>query len=630
MFTNASVDRPALSQSVGVSFPWPTVSALKVIQTGVRMKTSTNSLSADVVILGGGLGGVAAALRLCAQSYTVVIVEPTRWLGGQATSQGVSALDEHRYIETFGGSPDYLNWRRMIRQRMATLYGITPPELATFNPGNAWVSNLCFFPHVANQCITEMLLPYIDSGMCRVLTNAQLISVQREKSSINEVTIRQYGSTCTVCGAFYIDATELGDVLYHANLTYSIGFESSDATGEELAPQTARPNEVQGFTYCFAVSFNPGESHRIAKPEGYDQLRDQQPFTLTLTSDAGDARPFSVFIDGPTGLPPFWTYRRLWDGNQTNPPTRDIAMINWNSNDYHHGSIIDVSDDVVSSRLDEAKRLSLAFLFWMQTEMPRDDGGFGYPELKLECDIMGSDDGLSMFPYIRESRRTIGMKRIVAHDLLVTHQPYARAKRYDDSVGIGWYFMDLHPAPGNPKSMFAPTRPFQIPLGALLPPDCSNLVMGNKNIATTHLSNGSYRLHPVEWNIGAVAGELCAYAMANTLNLHHIWHQDAKLRVFQKHLLRHNHPIAWCVDVPFGHPCSAVTQYLITRGILQGSPWRAYQLEVCCDQPLADAEWYQLQRILLEEEVELRDMVRESSWNDVCCQLHASLFGLDM
>ena len=77
----------------------------------------------DVLILGAGLGGVAAALTLCTAGYTCILTEPTAWLGGQASSQGVSALDEHRFIETFGGSPGYLKMRHTIRERMARLQG---------------------------------------------------------------------------------------------------------------------------------------------------------------------------------------------------------------------------------------------------------------------------------------------------------------------------------------------------------------------------------------------------------------------------------------------------------------------------------------------------------------------------
>lgn len=587
----------------------------------------SSSVTADVVIIGGGLGGVAAALRLCAHDRSVIIVEPTAWLGGQATSQGVSALDEHRYIETFGGTPDYMHWRTLIRQHMATLYGITPPEWATFNPGNAWVSNLCFLPAVAAQVIDDLLAPHVASGRCRIMRNAIPTAITRIGTQIRYITIRTQTGDVSVAGSMYIDASELGDVLALANLTYVTGAESQAATGEASAPMVARPDEIQGFTYCFAVSYHPGESHVIAKPEGYEHLRNYQPFTLTLTSDAGEPRPFMVFGQGPTGLPPFWTYRRLWDGGHTNPAGIDIAMINWNSNDYHHGTIIDVPDDVVATRLDEAKRLSLAFLYWMQTEMPRDDGGFGYPELKLVHEVMGSADGLSMAPYIRESRRTPGLKRVLAQDLLVVTQPHARAMRYDDSIGVGWYFMDLHPAPGNPKSMFAPTRPFQIPLGALIPPDCTNLVMGNKNIATTHLSNGSYRLHPVEWNIGAVAGELCDVVLERNTTPADIWHHDAGLRAFQTRLLAQNHPIAWSIDVPIGHTCFAVTQYLLARGILADTSWRAHQLDIDITQPLTDDEWLALTHILAAEGHVIDDQHRNASWHDVCMIVHPMVFG---
>lgn len=588
--------------------------------------SSSSSLTADVVILGGGLGGVAAALRLCAHKRSVIIVEPTAWLGGQATSQGVSALDEHRYIESFGGTPDYMGWRLRIRHSMATLYGITPPEWSTFNPGNAWVSNLCFLPKIAANVIDEMLAPHVASGRCHILRHTTLHSVHRHDDRITHAVGLTPTGLVSLHGALYIDATELGDALSLANLTYITGAESQQDTGETKAPDEPRPEEIQGFTYCFAVSYCPGESHVIAKPEGYEQLRDQQPFTLTLLSDAGEPRPFSVFGTGPTGLPPFWTYRRLWDGGHTTPAGNDIAMINWNSNDYHHGTIIDVSDATVSARLDEAKRLSLAFLYWMQTEMPRDDGGIGHPELKLLPEVMGTADGLSMTPYIRESRRTIGLRRIVAQDLLVESQPHARATRYEDSIGVGWYFMDLHPAPGNPKSMFAPTRPFQIPLGALLPPDCPNLVMGNKNIATTHLSNGSYRLHPVEWNIGAVAGELCDEALFQQCEIVDIWYQKAKLHAFQKRLIGHQHPIAWSVDVPCGHECFAVTQYLIVRGILQTDSWRANQLEIACNQPLTDAEWHALTQILSAEGLSITESYRNVPWHDVCMVVHHLMF----
>ena len=54
------------------------------------------------------------------------------------------------------------------------------------------------------------------------------------------------------------------------------------------------------------------------------------------------------------------------------------------------------------------------------------------------------------------------------------------------------------------------TRPFQIPLGALLPIRVENLLPACKNLGVTHITNGAYRLHPVEWNTGEAAGMIAS------------------------------------------------------------------------------------------------------------------------
>ena len=51
------------------------------------------------------------------------------------------------------------------------------------------------------------------------------------------------------------------------------------------------------------------------------------------------------------------------------------------------------------------------------------------------------------------------------------------------------------------------------PLGALIPVRAENLLPANKNIGTTHITNGCYRLHPVEWSIGEAVGALAVIAL---------------------------------------------------------------------------------------------------------------------
>jgi hypothetical protein len=549
----------------------------------------------DIAIIGGGLGGVAAALAACDAGATVVLSEATDWLGGQATSQGVSALDEHRHIERFGATRSYASFRAAIRARYTERFGVAAmPDGGPLNPGNAWVSTLCFEPQVAVEVIDTLLAPHVAAGRLTILLNHTPVAATTDGDQITSVTLQNsHAALCHLHAALFLDATDLGDLLPLAGVEYVCGAEARADTGEADAPDDARPGEVQGFTFCFAVEHRPGENHAIPRPEGYEELRDQQPFTLTLHTREGQPRPFRVFGTGPTGLPPFWTYRRLVDGALLDPTgaTRDVAMINWNSNDYHEASIVDVPPSAREQALDAARRLSLAFLHWLQTECQRDDdSGAGYPGLRLLPEIMGTADGLSKAPYIRESRRIVALKRVVAEEILAAGRPGARAARFDDSVGVGWYFMDLHPAVGNPRSLFEPTLPFQIPLGALIPQRVANLLAACKNIGTTHLSNGSYRLHPVEWNIGEAAGLLAAVCVREKLRPR-VVHGDAnRLRMFQRELLGRGVPLAWALDVPEAHLAFAGTQRLLVAGALvEGTP-RFERLDLRPDEPLTGAE----------------------------------------
>ena len=51
-------------------------------------------IEADILIAGGGLGGVAAALAAADCGKRVVLTEETDWIGGQLTAQIVPP-DEH-------------------------------------------------------------------------------------------------------------------------------------------------------------------------------------------------------------------------------------------------------------------------------------------------------------------------------------------------------------------------------------------------------------------------------------------------------------------------------------------------------------------------------------------------------
>src|SRR5205823_9990411 len=100
-----------------------------------------NELSADVAIIGASVGGCAAALAALRNGMRVVLTEETDWIGGQLTSQGVPP-DEHPWIEQFGCTRSYRDYRNAVRQYYRRHYPLTEPARARteLNPGNGSVS----------------------------------------------------------------------------------------------------------------------------------------------------------------------------------------------------------------------------------------------------------------------------------------------------------------------------------------------------------------------------------------------------------------------------------------------------------------------------------------------------------
>ncbi|MCC7263162.1 MAG: FAD-dependent oxidoreductase [Candidatus Latescibacteria bacterium] len=535
-------------------------------------------LECDVLVLGGGMGGCAAALAAARMGYWVCLTEENPWLGGQCTSQGVSALDEHRYIETFGGTASYTEFRRLIRAYYQDNYHLSPEARATvhLNPGAGWVSRLCFEPKAGLGALLHLLIPYAETGRLQLYYHARAIAAQVEGDRIVSVSANQpeYERLLRFHPTYVLDATELGDLLPLVGIPYLSGAESQAQTGEPHARQDGpAPQLVQSFTMPFVVDYRPGEDHTIAKPPDYEYNRDHQPYTLTLRYGTRDLT-YKVF-EPVAELPgAFWTYRRLLAHHLFAPGQfeGDLAMINWSGNDYKGGNLIDATPAEQARLIEAAKNLSLGLLYWLQTEVPRDDGqGQGYPGLRLRRDVLGTADGLSQYPYIRESRRIQARRTVREQDVSAEFQPGARAEFFVDSVGLGLYPIDIHGVPGDTAAT-GPTKPFQIPLGSLIPEQLTNLLPACKNLGVTHMTNGCYRLHPVERNIGESAGMLAAFCLASQQPPAAVFTTPTLLRDFQRELLQQGIPLYWYEDLPAGHPAWAAAQFLGLTGIWPGDP----------------------------------------------------------
>ncbi len=488
----------------------------------------------DILIVGAGMGGVAGALAALRLGKRVILTEETDWVGGQLTTQLVPP-DENPWIDSHntGCTASYRQLREGIRHYYRRNYPLKDEikARAVFNPGMGNVSPLCHEPRVALAVMQAMLAPYISTRQLQILFRHKPIAAETDGDAVKTVALLNElsGDQVIIHAPYIIDATELGDLLELANVEHVIGAESQAQTSELHALEgDADPLDQQSHSWCFALDYLPDEDHTIDKPQDYNfwtqYKADFWPDKMLswITSDPITLEPvyrpiFNSPTDDENGAD-LWHYRRIAyrpfypEGFYRS----DIVVVNWPQLDYWLGQLVGVSEEEKQKSLRGAKQLSLSLLYWMQTEAPRPDGGQGYPGLRLRGDVAGTDS-LAKQPYIREGRRIKAEFTIVEEHVGVEARGnLIGAEEFFDTVGIGSYRIDLHPSYRR-NYLDVNNWPFQIPLGALLPQRVENLLPANKNIGATHITNGCYRLHPVEWNIGEAAGALAAYCLTKNL-----------------------------------------------------------------------------------------------------------------
>ena len=480
-------------------------------------------------MVGGGLGGVAAALAAAERGARVVLSEETGWLGGQLTSQAVP-LDEHPWIEDFGCTARYRALREGIRAHYREHTPLTAAARARrdLNPGSATVSRLSCEPHAALAVIEAL----VDRPGIEVLREHAPVAAHTDRDRITAVTLRGPEGERVVEADWFVDATETGELLPLAGVEHVTGAESREQTGEPHAAAVADPLNMQPVSACFAVDHLAGEDHTIPRPPGYDPGRysllapdprtnELVPRTLT-PNPPGDPGLIGPDLADPSLDKELWLFRRIAArGNfAPGPPAQ-----------RHHAR------QLAADRLHGRPGVRGA-----RRGGPRGRGAGVEPRLPA----LAADRG--RLPRVcgcaGRRRRSTSASR-AASPASTASSSRSSAAAYADSVGIGQYRIDLHPSTGGDPYIDVACPPFQIPLGALIPVRVDNLLAGAKNIATTHVTNGAYRLHPVEWGAGEAAGHLAAFCGARGAIPRAVRADPALLREFQDELAAAGVELAW-------------------------------------------------------------------------------------
>ncbi len=445
---------------------WLLLVTIGSLNLGQKLPATTSpireeTVACEILVVGGGLAGVAASYEALLAGKTVCLTEITDWVGGQISAQGTSALDEQGTQRSLLFYPSgYLE----LRSRIANYYG-------KLNPGECWVSESCFLPQDGHQILLTQLqeaaqkgggtLHWFPSTVIKDLVISEsgnwlegAIAIQHQPQPnapplntfplsqtivdwynyndspyFQKKVIKFYPVNRQSSNWYVIEATETGEIIALADVPYRVGIDPRSHFEPTSSSETYYPYCTQGFTYTFAL----------------EQTDARQSYTMPDWY-LGHAHYYSYELERFADLDLLFTYRRIWSpttgelktvgGLQFSTPTPgDISLQNWTwGNDYRPGN---PEDNLVYTReqltatgqlepgcwlgglrtetLAKGEEHALGFFYWLVMGTTDSQLGTGikqpFPYYRLLTGLdspMGTIHGLSKYPYIREGRRIIG------------------------------------------------------------------------------------------------------------------------------------------------------------------------------------------------------------------------------
>lgn len=500
-------------------------------------------ITVDVLVVGGGTGGTAAAIQAARRGANTLLVSEFPWLGGMLTAAGVSAPDGNEVLALQTG-----------------LWGAFVRSLAARQPGgldHAWVSFFTYEPRVGAEIFADWVR---DCPTLAWRWGAVPREVLRQGERILGVRFNEF----TVHATLTLDGTDLGNLLALGDVPHRWGWESRDAWDEPSAPRSL----TDPADPLFAVV----QRYPVQAPTWVVVMQDFGEGAIAPPIPAPEGVDLSQFEGAwaDYGADTFLSYGKL---------PRDRIMINW----PHHGNDYGVGlHRLIGSPANwqawakAAIAQSQGFAHVIQTQIGA-RYGLAIDTFPTGVGSLGGG-ALALQPYYREGRRLVGLTTITEHDLLPKPGTPAAALPLNaegemSAIAIGNYPNDHHypgfEMPLAPKAMHWGGRwtgtPFAIPYEALIPATVEGLLVTDKNLSVSHIANGATRLQPVVLGLGQAAGMAAALCIERQCQP-----RELPVRALQEALL--NDPIA---------PAAIAPQF----DLIPGSPdWRTTQLTYC-DEP---------------------------------------------
>jgi hypothetical protein len=534
----------------------------------------------DVVIAGGTTAAFAAAISSAEHGARTALIEPTDWVGGQLTATGVPAVDEahHRIVDR--QTKAVYNVSAIARNRANMTPNFRAMLDATGNPGHGWVSNYCFQP---KNFLEDHLLPAEEqlAGKLVVFRNTVIKSVEVDSAShrIRSITAIRRSPKADVAAKGY-DHLPSVDLTDWYSPKPSERFEKEVLTFPILRAdgRSAVLMDATDWGEVLALSdaaYNQGVEKKDGGREGFDTCGQATVFGFVqrINGSSVDEPPntygsdhmgFGNYRSKKDAWSRIWTYRRL-RGTGDGPNIGDLSLQNWGysksdnegGNDYPFGYLFLSKSATAQQKSDwvggvdlavmaAAERRALAWHYWLKEHPPE---GLEPGQITLAIGVFGTGHGLSKLPYIRDTRRSIGLDGfILKFDEISGPGSRLTGKRFKDRVAIGSYTADIHPVlncdlPGYVYQGHD-TLPFCLPFRALTNETYTNLLVAGKTMAQSFMTNSATRLHPIEWSTGTAGGIAAAEMSKKNWTSRDAFEHIQELQ----ELIREKTPIDWTID----------------------------------------------------------------------------------
>ena len=494
----------------------------------------------DMIIAGGGMGGISAAIQASRMGMNVLIVEPTSWLGGQATASGVSTMDD------LSGQMSGLYQEFMTR--VGEYYALRGKDIKTCY----WdYFEDAFEPSVGHKILSDMARgedapDILFRSEITAVGTEDVIAVMngdiRESRKVNSVIVCTPEGMKNITCRVLIDATEYGDILPLAGADYR--------AGNSITPDINPEAMIQDITWTAVIRKYPEgipDHLRPKKPlPGYDRAKWE--YEHYVTRDGGTfSGEFPVKL--PVNFITHNAYRGIPDSFSTAKYTSKPedwgnitkTSVNW-GNDYPGSErwrgkfglpVAYLEDRELRSRIErDALIKTLHFIYYMQNELGEnwsvDENEYNeLPEAAKDLPDEWKNIARHMppIPYVRESRRLVGVHTLTSEELFRNSQ----GQEIPDAIAVGRYNLDLHHASEESDTehdlgekaeyarTHAPKGNFQVPLDILIPAKVDGLIAAEKNLSMSRLVAGALRLQPICMMTGQAAGVLAALSVRNNL-----------------------------------------------------------------------------------------------------------------